>query len=163
MTQQSPFAKRTALVLVDLQNDFCHPEGTAGKRGKHIAAFQDTFQSIAHLLESARRVASRLSMRFPSIVPGVNPHPKRNDSAVKNKALPSLIVNRKHGGRASIIHFSRSLTKKSLSNIDIVLFCIPIWSLYYGPVTLNIWFWPGFTPMFASTVQHGTDPCGIFM
>src|SRR5699024_11656696 len=92
---------------------------------------------------------------------GVNPHPKRNDSAVKNKALPSLIVNRKHGGRASIIHFSRSLTKKSLSNIDIVLFCIPIWSLYYGPVTLNIWFWPGFTPMFASTVQHGTDPCGI--
>lgn len=55
MTQQSPFAKRTALVLVDLQNDFCHPEGTAGKRGKHIAAFQDTFQSIAHLLESARK------------------------------------------------------------------------------------------------------------
>jgi ureidoacrylate peracid hydrolase len=47
--------KKTALILVDLQNDFCHPEGTAGKRGKKVDAFQDRLENMKHLLEAARK------------------------------------------------------------------------------------------------------------
>lgn len=43
-----------ALLLVDLQNDFCHPEGTAGKRGKDIHAFYEQMKQMKDLLEAAR-------------------------------------------------------------------------------------------------------------
>jgi ureidoacrylate peracid hydrolase len=46
--------KKTALILVDLQNDFCHPNGTAAKRGKNVHAFQDELKNMERLLEAAR-------------------------------------------------------------------------------------------------------------
>lgn len=46
---------KTALLLVDMQNDFCHPEGTANKRGKNVQALQSIFENIAHLLDVARK------------------------------------------------------------------------------------------------------------
>jgi ureidoacrylate peracid hydrolase len=48
------FNKKTALILVDLQNDFCHPAGTASKRGKNVHDFQDKLESMKFLLEAAR-------------------------------------------------------------------------------------------------------------
>lgn len=51
----SSFNKKTALVLVDLQNDFCHPEGIASKRGKNVDAFQDAFKNMSKLLGVARK------------------------------------------------------------------------------------------------------------
>ena len=45
---------KAALLLVDLQNDFCRPEGTAGKRGKDIHAFHGTMKQMKDLLETAR-------------------------------------------------------------------------------------------------------------
>lgn len=47
--------KKSALLLVDLQNDFCHPEGTASRRGKNVQAFQVVFQQISQLLQLARQ------------------------------------------------------------------------------------------------------------
>lgn len=44
----------TAIVLIDLQNDFCHPEGTASKRGKDVHKFQVEFKNMAELLGVAR-------------------------------------------------------------------------------------------------------------
>ncbi|MCF3944231.1 cysteine hydrolase family protein [Oceanobacillus alkalisoli] len=46
---------KAALLLVDLQNDFCHPEGTAGKRGKDIHAFHEQMKHMKNLLETARK------------------------------------------------------------------------------------------------------------
>jgi ureidoacrylate peracid hydrolase len=46
--------EKTALILVDLQNDFCHPDGTAAKRGKNVSAFKRKLENIKHLLETAR-------------------------------------------------------------------------------------------------------------
>lgn len=46
--------KKSALLLIDLQNDFCHPEGTASKRGKHVAALQEKVENMKDLLEAAR-------------------------------------------------------------------------------------------------------------
>ena len=48
------FNKKTALILVDLQNDFCHPAGMASKRGKNVHGFQDKLESMKSLLEAAR-------------------------------------------------------------------------------------------------------------
>lgn len=48
------FNESTALVLVDLQNDFCHPDGTAAGRGKNVHAFEKELENIKHLLETAR-------------------------------------------------------------------------------------------------------------
>ena len=31
--------RKTALLLIDLQNDFCHEKGTASKRGKPVHQF----------------------------------------------------------------------------------------------------------------------------
>lgn len=45
---------KTALILIDLQNDFCHPNGTASERGNNVHAFQDTFKNITTLLKAAR-------------------------------------------------------------------------------------------------------------
>ena len=45
---------KAALLLVDLQNDFCHPEGTASKRGKDIHAIHGTMKQMKDLLETAR-------------------------------------------------------------------------------------------------------------
>ena len=32
--------KHTALIVVDMQNDFCHPEGAFAKRGSDISMVQ---------------------------------------------------------------------------------------------------------------------------
>lgn len=45
----------TALVLNDLQNDFCHPDGFMGQMGEDVSFIQDTLPTIRHLLEWARQ------------------------------------------------------------------------------------------------------------
>ncbi|HLR40056.1 MAG TPA: isochorismatase family cysteine hydrolase [Virgibacillus sp.] len=44
----------TGLILVDLQNDFCHPEGTAAKRGHKVDDIYETLERIADLLYFVR-------------------------------------------------------------------------------------------------------------
>lgn len=44
-----------ALLLIDLQNDFCRLEGTANKRGKDVTFFQETFQAMTSLLQATRK------------------------------------------------------------------------------------------------------------
>jgi nicotinamidase-related amidase len=44
----------TALLLVDLQNDFCDPEGAIAKRSEDVSFITDTLPAIQELLEGAR-------------------------------------------------------------------------------------------------------------
>ena len=46
--------EHTALVLVDLQNDLCEPDGALGRRGKDLAPVQRTRPAIARLADMAR-------------------------------------------------------------------------------------------------------------
>jgi ureidoacrylate peracid hydrolase len=48
-------SKKAALILIDLQNDFCHPEGTASKRGKNTVSLRAGLDRMKGLLESARQ------------------------------------------------------------------------------------------------------------
>ena len=48
--------KHTALVLIDLQNDFCDPEGAMGVRGEDLNAAQAILPDVGKLLKGARIV-----------------------------------------------------------------------------------------------------------
>jgi ureidoacrylate peracid hydrolase len=48
--------RQAALVVVDVQNDFCHAEGAAGKRGRDLSQIAGVAQHLTHLLGEARRV-----------------------------------------------------------------------------------------------------------
>ena len=44
-----------ALVVIDVQNDFCDDQGTFGRQGALLGPIQAAVDSIAHLVEVARR------------------------------------------------------------------------------------------------------------
>jgi ureidoacrylate peracid hydrolase len=46
-----------ALLVVDVQNDFVSPEGSAGKRGEDVSAALAMMPNLLALIEAARRVA----------------------------------------------------------------------------------------------------------
>lgn len=46
---------RTALLLVDMQNDMCHPDGWFSRQGRDGAAIRSTVPALARLLDGARR------------------------------------------------------------------------------------------------------------
>ncbi len=45
----------TALLLVDMQNDMCHPDGWFSRQGRDGAAIRSVVPTLARLLEGARR------------------------------------------------------------------------------------------------------------
>ena len=45
---------RKALVLVDVQNEFCHPEGVFGKKGVDMSAIENMMVALNRLVVSAR-------------------------------------------------------------------------------------------------------------
>jgi ureidoacrylate peracid hydrolase len=45
---------RAALVVVDMQNDFCHPEGYYARAGRNVAPVQRIVPNIQRLLAAAR-------------------------------------------------------------------------------------------------------------
>lgn len=46
--------KHTALVLIDLQNDFCHQDGVMGKAGENLASMREAVAGASDLLNWAR-------------------------------------------------------------------------------------------------------------
>ena len=48
--------RQAALVIVDVQNDFCAPQGAAGLRGKDLSGVAGMASSLERLLGEARRV-----------------------------------------------------------------------------------------------------------
>ena len=45
---------RKALVLIDVQNEFCHPDGVFGKKGMDMSPVEGMMAAISRLVESAR-------------------------------------------------------------------------------------------------------------
>ena len=44
----------TALVVIDMQNDFAHPDGASGRCGQDVGRIRTVIPAIARLLEAAR-------------------------------------------------------------------------------------------------------------
>jgi ureidoacrylate peracid hydrolase len=51
---------RTALVIVDVQNDFCAPEGVAGKAGKPLGACNAMLPKLQALIDGARAAGTQV-------------------------------------------------------------------------------------------------------
>ncbi|HXJ80353.1 MAG TPA: isochorismatase family protein [Candidatus Methylomirabilis sp.] len=50
--------RHTALVLIDVQNDFCNPSGVMGGKGEDLEFIQSTLPAMANLLAVARRAGA---------------------------------------------------------------------------------------------------------
>lgn len=48
--------KHCLVVVVDVQNDFCHPEGVMGKAGQDLFMVEEVMPRLVEVLEEARRV-----------------------------------------------------------------------------------------------------------
>lgn len=48
---------RTALIVVDVQNDFCHREGTVGSEGRDLTQIQAMVPRLVKFIDEARQVA----------------------------------------------------------------------------------------------------------
>lgn len=46
--------RRSALVVIDIQNDFCHPDGVQGIRGRDLTSVGPAVERLAGLIERAR-------------------------------------------------------------------------------------------------------------
>jgi nicotinamidase-related amidase len=47
--------RHTALLVVDVQHDFCSPDGVAGKLGRDLSIIQPAIPRIARIVDEARR------------------------------------------------------------------------------------------------------------
>ncbi len=48
----------TALLVVDMQNDFCHPDGVMGRAGSDLSSFPAAIAAIKDLLQAAREAGA---------------------------------------------------------------------------------------------------------
>jgi ureidoacrylate peracid hydrolase len=51
---------KTAILVVDVQNDFCHPAGSAGKAGSDTSAAMAMIPRLQSLLDAAREVGTKI-------------------------------------------------------------------------------------------------------
>nr|WP_296773448.1 isochorismatase family cysteine hydrolase [Rhodococcus sp. (in: high G+C Gram-positive bacteria)] len=62
--------ERTALVIVDMQNDFGHSDGYLGKMGQDVSQVQSIVPAIERLVESARRAGVLVVWTKNEALPG---------------------------------------------------------------------------------------------
>jgi len=66
---------RTALVLVDLQNDFIHPDGAYGRAGQSAASIAALPQRLLPVVEAMRRAGGWILSTHFTLVPGRDDEP----------------------------------------------------------------------------------------
>jgi nicotinamidase-related amidase len=67
--------RRTALVLVDLQNDFLHPEGAYGRAGQSAPAIAALPARLAPVADAMRRAGGWIVSTHFTLVPGKDGEP----------------------------------------------------------------------------------------
>lgn len=66
---------RTALVLVDMQNDFLHPDGAYGRNGQSCEAIAELPQRLKQVADAMRVAGGWLISTHFTLVPGKNDEP----------------------------------------------------------------------------------------
>lgn len=51
---------KTAILVVDVQNDFCHPEGACARNGADVSSATAMIPRLGRLLDAARRVGTKI-------------------------------------------------------------------------------------------------------
>lgn len=70
---------RTALMLVDMQNDFLHPNGAYGRAGQKCDAIAALPQKIAPVAKAVRKAGGWIISTHFTLVPGKNDEPMISD------------------------------------------------------------------------------------
>ncbi|MED4923975.1 cysteine hydrolase [Anoxybacillus geothermalis] len=55
---------KTAVLVVDVQNDFCHPKGAFGLKGADLSMVKEMMPNLKRLLQSARNPMHRVPVIF---------------------------------------------------------------------------------------------------
>src|SRR5256886_15078958 len=93
MSLESLSLDTTALLAVDMQNAFCHPEGTLGISGVDVGPAQATIEPVRRLVEAAR--AARLPVLW------AQQEHFAADASRARKRLASHTPHRKQGSALS--------------------------------------------------------------
>jgi ureidoacrylate peracid hydrolase len=48
--------EKTALIVVDVQNDYCHPKGSLGSAGADVSSVDPAVRNIEKLIEASRKI-----------------------------------------------------------------------------------------------------------
>lgn len=75
-------ADRTALVLVDMQNDFCHPDGYYAAAGRDITALRAVVPPARRLLDRVRGAG------LPVVFTRLLPDPERGPMQARHRLVP---------------------------------------------------------------------------
>jgi ureidoacrylate peracid hydrolase len=136
--------EQTALLVIDMQNGFCHPEGAIGRSGHDVSTMQATIQPVRQLIEACRAAGIidiwTLQEHYPDDAQRfrhrIKPHTLKLsggppalvntwDSAVVDEladlAEPPAELVRKH--RFSGFLNTRLETLLRMKNIDMLLVC----------------------------------------
>lgn len=54
-TEELLKSTKCAVIIVDVQNDFCDPEGSCGKAGKNVAACKEIVPNLQRLLDTSHK------------------------------------------------------------------------------------------------------------
>ena len=60
----------TALLIVDVQNDFCHPDGHFAKHGKDLSTILETLPRVRSFVEEAQQLGVRTFFIRQTTLPG---------------------------------------------------------------------------------------------
>jgi ureidoacrylate peracid hydrolase len=66
-----------ALIVVDVQNDFVSPEGSAGKRGDDVGAAMAMIPNLTGLIDQARKIGFTVVYIIPTRRHGSIAHRKK--------------------------------------------------------------------------------------
>lgn len=80
-----------ALIVVDIQNDFVHPEGQVGRAGDDMAALFDAVNAINRLIESVRRASVPVVYVRVTHSPAVDNAAYRARYATRGMAVDDLL------------------------------------------------------------------------
>lgn len=59
----------TALVVVDVQNDFCHPEGHFARHGKNLSAIEERLPKVCAFVQEAQSLGIRTVFTHQTTLP----------------------------------------------------------------------------------------------
>ncbi|MSO66080.1 MAG: isochorismatase family protein [Alphaproteobacteria bacterium] len=77
----------TALVIVDMQNDFCHPHGVMGEAGEDLSEFPAAIAAQASLLAAARQCGAMVVHVQGSNLPVARPRSARGLVSEREKVV----------------------------------------------------------------------------
>ena len=139
--------EKTALIVVDVQNDFCHPEGVSAQKGHDVSAAVEMTPRLRILLERARSTGMKIvfiqtthDLSVDSVVwntraGDVDPAPYQPNCATGSWGAEFYEVGPETGDTVVIKHRYSAFAG---TDLDVVLKTAGVESLLFTGVATNV-------------------------